>query len=162
MGSSIFSPWPLLQFGPCYCLVLTNLPLILATIFLFSFFFFWRGVLAIFSLFSSMLFFPFFFLQRPSLYTTQKCRSGVFELTCIRHKSEKQRKTQITVMNLAKKLSGSGNDRISKIFGPGKTGNPIAKLVSQLIQFWSQVVRFAERVIRYRNCIDSENATDAN
>lgn len=85
--------------------------------------------------FSVRCFFFLFFLQRPSLYTTQKCRSGVFELTCIRHKSEKQRTTQITVMNLAKKLSGSGNDRISKIFGPGKTGNPIAKLVSQLIQF---------------------------
>lgn len=154
MGSSIFSPWPLLQFGPCYCLVLTNLPLILATIFLFSFFFFWRGVLAIFSLFSSMLFFPFFFTTSIFIYNT--------EVSVWSHKSEKQRTTQITVMNLAKKLSGSGNDRISKIFGPGKTGNPIAKLVSQLIQFWSQVVRFAERVIRYRNCIDSENATDAN
>lgn len=154
MGSSIFSPWPLLQFGPCYCLVLTNLPLILAKIFLFSFFFFWRGVLAIFSLFSSMLFFPFFFTTSIFIYNT--------EVSVWSHKSEKQRTTQITVMNLAKKLSGSGNDRISKIFGPGKTGNPIAKLVSQLIQFWSQVVRFAERVIRYRNCIDSENATDAN
>lgn len=128
----------------------------------FFLFFLARSLSNIFTLQFDAFFSFFFFLQRPSLYTTQKCRSGVFELTCIRHKSEKQRKTQITVMNLAKKLSGSGNDRISKIFGPGKTGNPIAKLVSQLIQFWSQVVRFAERVIRYRNCIDSENATDAN
>lgn len=148
--------WPLLlsssyQFTPYLS---NNFPF-------FLFFFLARSLSNIFT-FQFDAFFFLFFLQRPSLYATQKCRSGVFELTCIRHKSEKQRKTQITVMNLAKKLSGSGNDRISKIFGPGKTGNPIAKLVSQLIQFWSQVVRFAERVIRYRNCIDSENATDAN